>query len=165
MTLPMNNPNHPTRDTWKPSSLYPMLSDGRFIHWGELSKRKFGHEHQRHIVNPTNLIHTLLHSPLRRLPGCLHILPAVSRYIRVEVSSYRCRGGAAGVFLRHGCLIHRQPLFHRHRLGLLVLSARGPVLGGSWPGSTCAACSCTNTKKSPSKMWANRRQLTTELAL
>lgn len=48
-----------------------------------------------------------------------------------EVLSYHSRGGAAGFFLGHSSLIHCQPLFHRHRLGLLVLSAQGPLLGSS----------------------------------
>lgn len=71
----------------------------------------------------------------------------------VEVSSYRgSGGGTAGVLLGHGRLIHRQPFLHRHRLGLLVFGGRGPVLGGSWSGFTCAACSYIKTNKSESQM-------------
>lgn len=59
--------------------------------------------------------------------------------------SYRSRGGAATFLLGHGGLIHRQPLLHRHRLGLLVLRSGGPLLRTSWPGSTFAACSYKHT--------------------
>lgn len=97
---------------------------------------------------------------------CPHPLAAISRYTCVEVSSYRSGGGTAGVFLRHGGLIHRQPLFHRHLLGLLVLGARDPVLGKSWSGSTCAARSYTQTERNRtlrceclSVMHANRTEL------
>lgn len=75
----------------------------------------------------------------------LSILAAVSCYNLVEVLSYRSRGGAAGFVLGHGSLIHRQTLFHRHRFGLLVLGAQGPLLRSSRLGSICAACSYTHT--------------------
>ena len=61
----------------------------------------------------------------------------------MEVSSYRSRGGTAAFFVGHSSLIHRQPLFQRHRLRLLVLAAWGLLLGTSGPGSTCTACSLT----------------------